>query len=47
MLAGAALVLVAAGRAWGLAEIHALAALLLALAGSYAVVLATVEREGG
>lgn len=46
MLAGAALVLAGAARTWGSAEIHGFLALLLALAGSYAVVLAAVQREG-
>lgn len=46
MLAGAALVLAGAARAWGSHEIHGLFALLVALAGSYAVVLAAVQREG-
>lgn len=45
MGAGAATVLVAAGRAWGSAEIHGLAALLAALAGAYTVVLAALGRE--
>lgn len=45
MLSGAATLLVPAARAWGSADIHALAALLFALAGTYAVVLATLERE--
>jgi NADH:ubiquinone oxidoreductase subunit K len=50
MLVGAATVLVGAARAWAAADIHGLAALLLALAGAYAVVLATLQaapdREG-
>jgi NADH:ubiquinone oxidoreductase subunit K len=46
MLAGAALVLAGAARTWGAPEIHGFLALLLALAGSYAVVLAAVQREG-
>ncbi|WAS98424.1 hypothetical protein [Nannocystis punicea] len=45
MLVGAATVLVGAARTWGLADIHGLAALLLALAGAYAVVLATLQPE--
>ncbi|MDC0669091.1 NADH-quinone oxidoreductase subunit K [Nannocystis radixulma] len=49
MLLGAATLLVGAARAWALADGHALAALLFALAGAYAVVLATLQapdREG-
>jgi NADH-quinone oxidoreductase subunit K len=49
MLIGAATLLVGAARAWALADVHALAALLFALAGAYAVVLATLQapdREG-
>ncbi|MBZ5713332.1 hypothetical protein [Nannocystis pusilla] len=49
MLIGAASLLVGAARAWALADVHALAALLFALAGAYAVVLATLQapdREG-
>lgn len=45
MLVGAAAVLVGAARAWAQAEIHGLLALLLALAGAYAAVLATLGRE--
>jgi NADH:ubiquinone oxidoreductase subunit K len=47
MLLGAAMVPVGAGRAWALADIHGLAALLLALAGAYAVVLATLHDGPG
>lgn len=50
MLLGAATVLIGAGRAWALADIHGLAALLFALVGAYAVILATLQpgpdREG-
>ena len=49
MLVGAATVLVGAARAWTLADVHGLAALLFALAGAYAVILATLQspdREG-
>lgn len=46
MLVGAAMVVAGAGRAWAAAEIHGLFALLIALAGAYAVVLAAVQRGG-
>ncbi len=47
MLVGAAMVVAGAGRAWAAAEIHGLFALLIALAGAYAVVLAAIQRGGG
>ena len=46
MLVGAAMMLAGAGRAWAAPEIHGLMALLVALAGAYAVVLAAVQRGG-
>jgi NADH:ubiquinone oxidoreductase subunit K len=45
MLIGAATLLVGAARSWGLADIAGSAALLFALAGAYAVIMATLERE--
>ena len=47
MLVGAATLLAGAGRAWAAPEIHGLFALMIALAGAYAVVLAAIQRGGG